>query len=137
MKSTVKTIGYLLGFLIFLGLAKQIGKETAKATIKSFKGNTIDKGDLLIKLVQGMNTKIQLPLNIDKEISLVKIYAEGEDILVYEYITTAESINVIGFKPILFDRIKHNIGKTAKQIGISIIYKYKSKSSGKIIGVIM
>jgi hypothetical protein len=47
-----------------------------------------------------------------------------------------ESVDVVAFKPIIYERIKDNIGKKAKQIGISITYIYKSNNSDKIIGVI-
>jgi hypothetical protein len=64
------------------------------------------------------------------------VYAEGDDVLVYEYELSAESIDVIALKPIIYEKIKGNIGKTAKEIGISIVYTYKSKYSGKLIGAI-
>ena len=136
MKSTFKSILYILGALIIFGLAKQIGKDTAKASIKAIKGDDNVKGEVLNSLIKEINEKIQLPLIIDKETTLVKVYAIGEDNLVYEYLITAESVDVVAFKPIIFERIKDNIGKKAKQIGISITYIYKSKNSDKIIGVI-
>lgn len=139
MNSILKTLLYVAGGLVFLVLiqiAGQIGKEGAKAAINSISEKKVDKGELLNQVISEVNNKTQLPLIVDEVTTLVRVYAEGDDVLVYEYELSAESIDVIALKPIIHERIKGNIGKTAKEIGISISYIYKSKNTGKIIGVI-
>ncbi len=139
MNSLLKTMLYVAGALVFLVLiqiAGQIGKVGAKVAINSISEQKIDKKELLYQVIKELNNKTQLPMVIDEVTTLVRVYAEGDDVLVYEYELSAESIDVIALKPIIYEKIKGNIGKTAKEIGISIVYTYKSKNSGKLIGMI-
>lgn len=139
MNSILKTMLYVAGglvFLVIIQIAGQIGKSGAEVAIDSISEKKIDKGELLNQVIIELNKKTQLPMTVDEVTTLVRVYAEGNDVLVYEYELSAESIDVIAFKPIMYERIKDNIGKTAKEIGISIAYTYKSKNTGKIIGVI-
>jgi hypothetical protein len=125
-----------LVFLVLIQIAGQIGKVGAKLAINSISEQKIDKKELLYQVIKELNNKTQLPMVIDEVTTLVRVYAEGDDVLVYEYELSAESIDVIALKPIIYEKIKGNIGKTAKEIGISIVYTYKSKNSGKLIGMI-
>jgi hypothetical protein len=139
MNSILKTLLYVsvgLVFLVLIQIAGQIGKEGAKAAINSISEKNMDKGELLNQVVNELNNKTQFPLIVDEVTTLVRVYAEGDDVLVYEYELSAESIDIIALKPIIYEKIKGNIGKTAKEIGISIVYTYKSKYSGKLIGAI-
>ncbi len=139
MKTTFKPILYVLGFfisLIIIAFIGKIGNEGTKALIDTLSEKKIDKGELLNQVINELNNKTQLPLIVDEVTTLVRVYAEGDDVLVYEYELSAESIDVIALKPIIYEKIKGNIGKTAKEIGISIVYTYKSKYSGKLIGAI-
>jgi hypothetical protein len=139
MNSILKTMLYVAGglvFLVIIQIAGQIGKSGAEVAIDSISEKKIDKGELLNQVIIELNKKTQLPMTVDEVTTLVRVYAEGDDVLVYEYELSAESIDVIALKPIIYERIKDNIGKTAKEIGISIVYTYKSKNTGKIIGII-
>lgn len=139
MNSILKTLLYVAGglvFLVFIQIAGQIGKTGAKVAIDSISEKKMDKGELLNQVIIELNNKIQLPMIVDEATTLVRVYAEGDDVLVYEYEFSAESIDVIALKPIIYEKIKGNIGKTAKELGISIVYTYKSKNTGKLIGAI-
>ncbi len=139
MKTTFKPILYVIGFFIsfiIIAFIGKIGNEGTKALIDTLSEKKIDKGELLNQVINELNNKTQLPLIVDEVTTLVRVYAEGDDVLVYEYELSAESIDVIALKPIIYEKIKGNIGKTAKELGISIVYTYKSKTSGKLIGMI-
>ncbi len=125
-----------LVFLVLIGIAGQIGKEGAKVAINSISEKKVDKGEFLNQVISELNNKTQLPLIVDEVTTLVRVYAEGDDVLVYEYEVSAESIDVIALKPNIYEKIKGNIGKTAKEMEISIVYTYKSKNTGKLIGMI-
>ncbi len=139
MNSILKTMLYVAGglvFLVLIGIAGQIGKEGAKVAINSISEKKVDKGEFLNQVISELNNKTQLPLIVDEVTTLVRVYAEGDDVLVYEYEVSAESIDVIALKPNIYEKIKGNIGKTAKEMEISIVYTYKSKNTGKLIGMI-
>lgn len=139
MKTTFKPILYVLGFFIsfiIIALIGKIANEGTKSVIDTLSEKKVDKRELLNQLITEVNNKTQLPLIVDEVTTLVRVYAEGDDVLVYEYELSAESIDVIALKPIIYEKIKGNIGKTAKEMGISIVYTYKSKNTGKLIGVI-
>lgn len=139
MKEKFKSIGGVILILFFGAIVKVIIKDLFREgkmrDISSYQGKE-NSNDLLETLVNGMNKKMQLPMRIDEYTSLVRVYRVGDDVLTYEYEIDSDEINVIKMKPILYQRIKGNIGKIAKENNFVISYVYKSTNTGKIIAMI-
>jgi hypothetical protein len=139
MKDKIKSIGGLILILLFGAFAKVIVKDLLKDRNSSNKSSFQSQGSsnkLLEAVINELNKKIELPLRIDEITTLVRIYQVGDEVLTYEYEIEAKEIDVVKMKPIIYQRMKDNIGKIAKENDFVINYVYKSIYSGKVIGMI-
>jgi peptidoglycan hydrolase CwlO-like protein len=140
MKEKFKSIGGLILILIFAAFAKVIVKDYLLQKRNSsnkynFQSQKSPK-KLLETVINLLNKKIELPMKIDEFTTLVRVYQVGDDVLAYEYEIDANEIDIVKMKPILYQRMKSNIGKIAKENNFVISYVFKSLNSGKVIAVI-
>lgn len=139
MKEKLKLIGGLVLILLFGAFAKVIVKDLLKERNSNNKSSFQSQGSpnkLLETVINELNKKIELPMKIDEVTTLVRIYQVGDNVLTYEYEIDANEIDVVKMKPIIYRRIKDNIGKIAMENNFVINYVYKSNNSGKVIGMI-
>lgn len=139
MKDKIKSIGGLILILLFGAFAKVIVKDLLRDRNSNNKSSFQSQGSsnkLLEAVINELNKKIELPMRIDEITTLVRIYQVGDDVLTYEYEIDANEIDVVKMKPIIYQRMKDNIGKIAKENNFVINYVYKSVKSGKVIGMI-
>lgn len=139
MKEKLKLIGGLVLILLFGAFAKVIVKDLLKERNSNNKSSFQSQGSpnkLLETVINELNKKIELPMKIDEVTTLVRIYQVGDNVLTYEYEIDADEIDVVKMKPVIYQRIKGNIGKIAKENNFVIGYVYKSINSGKVIAII-